>query len=105
MKQESISGYRLFIAVIFMNIATDIFLLNGATLLAFTLVTIMVFGAGNLPETILAAAYSIHRYKNFIELSYYFSEAHFLYLSFQIGLPLMIWVVFILRKWYLKRLS
>lgn len=53
-----------------------------------------------LPEIILATAYSINQYKNFIELSYFFSVAHFLYLSFQIGIPLVLLIVFLAQKWY-----
>ncbi|MEL7568676.1 MAG: endospore germination permease [Dehalobacterium sp.] len=49
-------------------------------------------------EIILATAYSINQYQNFMELSYFFSVAHLLYLIFQLGIPLVLWIVFLVRK-------
>jgi spore germination protein KB len=51
-----------------------------------------------MPETLLAVVYCIHQYKNFIELSYYFTVAHFLYLSFQLGIPLVLWLAYIIKQ-------
>jgi len=62
-----------------------------------------LFNLGNykfliFPETILALVYSMHQYKSFSEMAYFFSRSHLLYLLFQLGLPLIIWSVFMIRK-------
>ena len=44
-------------------------------------------------ETILAIAYSVYQYDNYIEQSYLFNTATFYYLSLYIGLPLTLWIV------------
>jgi len=51
-----------------------------------------------LVEIVLATAYSINQYQNFMELSYFFSVAHLFYLSFQIGIPLIVLIVFLVRN-------
>lgn len=51
-----------------------------------------------LGEAVLATAYSIHQYASFLELSYLFSIAHLYYQFFQILIPLVIWIVFLIRK-------
>lgn len=50
-----------------------------------------------IPETILATAYSIYQYESFTEMSYLFSAAQFYYLTFSLGIPLILWLVFRIR--------
>lgn len=49
-------------------------------------------------EAVLATAYSLHQYVSFMELSYHFSIGHLYYEIMQIGIPLGIWVVFLIRR-------
>jgi spore germination protein KB len=48
-------------------------------------------------ETILAVAYSLFQYESLNELFYRFSVAHLFYLTFQLLLPLFLWIVCRLR--------
>ncbi|MEL7565597.1 MAG: endospore germination permease [Dehalobacterium sp.] len=58
-----------------------------------------------LGEAILAAAYSLHLYSSFMELSYHFSIGHLYYEIMQILIPLGIWMVFLIRKQKICSLS
>ncbi len=50
-----------------------------------------------IPVSILAVSYSIYQYDSFAELSYLFGIAHFYYLSFNFGLPFLLYIVYLIR--------
>ncbi|MGE5421646.1 MAG: GerAB/ArcD/ProY family transporter [Ignavibacteriales bacterium] len=50
-----------------------------------------------LPETILAIAYSMFQYKSYIEQAYLFGVAHLYYLSLSLALPLLLWIIYLVR--------
>lgn len=50
-----------------------------------------------LPETLLSIAYSLLMYDSYVEMSYAFSTSQLYYLSFSLGLPLILWLISTIR--------